>query len=86
MESVISKVCGQRKKEDEAMQHSKAFMSLHSILQTKLPPEKTLLLPKAFEVIGDIAIISIPPALEDENRTFKEDIKTNNYRHTYPET
>jgi tRNA (guanine37-N1)-methyltransferase len=83
MESVISKVCGQRKKEDEAMQHSKAFMSLHSLLQTKLPPEKLSLLPKGFEVIGDIAIISIPPALEDEKyiiaeafSSLRKDVKT----------
>jgi tRNA (guanine37-N1)-methyltransferase len=41
-------------------------MSLHSILQDKLTPEKFSLLPKGFEVIGDIAIISIPPALEDQ--------------------
>jgi len=47
-------------------------MSLHSLLQTKLPPEKLLLLPKGFEVIGDIAIISIPPALEDEKYIIAE--------------
>jgi tRNA (guanine37-N1)-methyltransferase len=58
-------------------------MSLHSLLQTKLPPEKLLLLPKGFEVIGDIAIISIPPALEDEKyiiveafSSLRKDVKT----------
>jgi tRNA (guanine37-N1)-methyltransferase len=65
------------------MQHTTAFMSLHSLLQTKLPPEKLLLLPKGFEVIGDIAIISIPPALEDEKymiaeafSSLRKDVKT----------
>ena len=35
-------------------------------MKSCLPPEKLSLLPKGFEVIGDIAIINIPPALEDE--------------------
>ncbi len=39
-------------------------MSLHSLLQNKLPPEKLALLPKGFEVIGDIAIINIPASLD----------------------
>jgi len=58
-------------------------MSLHTLLQTKLTPEKLLLLPKGFEVIGDIAIINIPDALEDEKYIVAEafsylrkDIKT----------
>jgi tRNA (guanine37-N1)-methyltransferase len=58
-------------------------LSLHSLLQTKLPPEKLLHLPKGFEVIGDIAIISIPPPLELEKyiiaeafSALRKDVKT----------
>jgi len=58
-------------------------MSLHSLLQDKLTPEKLSLLPKGFEVIGDIAIISIPDALEDEKdiiaqafSSLRKDVKT----------
>ena len=58
-------------------------MSLHSLLQDKLPHEKLALLPRSFEVIGDIAIINIPPALDDEKYIIAEalsvqrkDIKT----------
>ncbi len=56
----------------KSLQHTNAFMSLHSLLQDKLPPEKLLLLPKGFEVIGDIAVISIPSALEDEKYIIAE--------------
>jgi tRNA (guanine37-N1)-methyltransferase len=58
-------------------------MSLHSLLQNKLPPEKFALLPKHFEVIGDIAIINIPHSLDTEKHLIAEalsfqrkDIKT----------
>lgn len=41
-------------------------MSLKDLLKDKLPQEKLSLLPRGFEVIGDIAIINIPPALDTE--------------------
>jgi len=41
-------------------------MSLLDLLKDKIPEEKLSLLPRGFEVIGDIAIINIPPALDDE--------------------
>lgn len=41
-------------------------MSLKDLLKDKLPQEKLSLLPKGFEVIGDIAIIKVPPALDNE--------------------
>lgn len=47
-------------------------MSLRSLLQDKLPPEKLSLLPRGFEVIGDIAIINIPLALDDEKYLIAE--------------
>ena len=47
-------------------------MSLRSLLHDKLPPEKLALLPKGFEVIGDIAIINIPPALDEEKYIIAE--------------
>ncbi len=58
-------------------------MSLCSLLQDKLPTEKLALLPKGFEVIGDIAIINIPHTLDEEKYLIAEalsiqrkDIKT----------
>lgn len=58
-------------------------MYIRSLLEKKITPEKLSLLPKGFEVIGDIAIISIPDALEDEKyviaETFsylRKDVKT----------
>ncbi len=58
-------------------------MSLHAILQNKLKPESLMLLPRGYEVIGDIAIINIPPALDAEKYLIAEalsihrkDIKT----------
>jgi tRNA (guanine37-N1)-methyltransferase len=58
-------------------------MSIRSLLQDKLPPEKLAQLPKGFEVIGDIAIINIPLALDTEKHVIAEalsiqrkDIKT----------
>ncbi|MBU4077728.1 MAG: methyltransferase domain-containing protein [Euryarchaeota archaeon] len=41
-------------------------MSLRELLKDKLQEEKLSLLPKGFEVIGDIAIINLPPSLYDE--------------------
>jgi len=58
-------------------------MSLRSLLLDKLPSEKLAFLPKGFEVIGDIAIINIPPTLDEEKYLIAEalsiqrkDIKT----------
>ncbi len=58
-------------------------MSLRDLLREKLPDEKLSLVPKGFEVIGDIAIISIPAELNDEKYLIAEtlasrrkDIKT----------
>lgn len=47
-------------------------MSLKSALENVLPDEKLRLVPKRFEVIGDIAIINIPAALEDEKYLIAE--------------
>lgn len=47
-------------------------MSLHSLLQNKLPPEKLALIPRGFEVIGDIVIINIPDALDPEKYLIAE--------------
>src|SRR5574341_154246 len=41
-------------------------MSLKELLKDRLTEEKLQSLPKGFEVIGDIAIITIPPSLDDE--------------------
>lgn len=41
-------------------------MSLRELLKDKLHEEKLPLVPKGYEIIGDIAIISIPPSLQDE--------------------
>ncbi len=45
---------------------SQTSMSLKELLKDKLPEEKLQSLPKGFEIIGGIAIISIPPSLDDE--------------------
>lgn len=47
-------------------------MSLHKLLKDKLSPEKLSLIPKGFEVVGDIAIINIPPLLDDEKNLIAE--------------
>ncbi len=47
-------------------------MSLHCLLHDKLPEKKISQLPKGFEVIGDIAIISIPAELEKEKYLIAE--------------
>ncbi len=41
-------------------------MSLRELLKDKLQEEKLPLVPKGFEVIGDIAILNLPPSLYDE--------------------
>ncbi len=41
-------------------------MSLRDLLKGKLPDEKLHFVPKGFEVIGDIAIINIPPFLDKD--------------------
>lgn len=58
-------------------------MPLHDRLKDKLPEEKLALVPKGFEVIGDIAIINIPPVLDDEKyliaqtlASHRKDLKT----------
>ncbi len=58
-------------------------MSLHNLLKDKIPEEKLSLLTKGFEVIGDIAIVNIPPALDNEKYliaqtlvSHRKDIKT----------
>ena len=47
-------------------------MSLHDLLKDKLSQEKLSLIPKGFEVIGDIAIINIPSAVDDEKYLIAE--------------
>ena len=47
-------------------------MSLRELLKEKLPEEKLSFLPRGFEVVGDIAIFSIPPALENEKHIIAE--------------
>lgn len=49
-------------------------MYLRSLLRGKLPEEKLCLVPRGFEVIGDIAIINIPSFLEDEKYLIAETI------------
>lgn len=44
----------------------KVQMSLRELLKDKLQEEKLWLVPKGFEVIGDIAILNLPPSLYDE--------------------
>jgi tRNA (guanine37-N1)-methyltransferase len=47
-------------------------MSLRDLLKNRVASEKLSHLPKGFEVIGDIAIISIPPSLEREKYAIAE--------------
>ncbi|MFZ2410605.1 MAG: class I SAM-dependent methyltransferase family protein [Candidatus Methanoperedens sp.] len=47
-------------------------MALHDLLKDKLSAEKLSLVPKGFEVIGNIAIINIPPLLDDEKYLIAE--------------
>jgi tRNA (guanine37-N1)-methyltransferase len=42
------------------------YMALRDIIKDRLPGEKLSLVPKGYEVIGDIAIINLPPSLKDE--------------------
>ncbi len=41
-------------------------MALRDLMEDKLPEEKLLLLPKGYEVVGDIAIINLPLSLHNE--------------------
>src|SRR4030067_2006192 len=41
-------------------------MSLHELLKDKLQEEKLLLVPRGFEIIGDIAILNLPLSIYDE--------------------
>lgn len=50
-------------------------MSLIELLHGRLSPEKLNLLPRGFEVIGDIAIINIPKELEAEKYIIAEALK-----------
>src|SRR3972149_9405932 len=43
-------------------------MSLRELLKDKLQEEKILLVPKGFEIIGDIAIMNLPASLQDEKQ------------------
>jgi tRNA (guanine37-N1)-methyltransferase len=47
-------------------------MSIRDFLKDKIPQEKLSYLPKGFEVIGDIAIISIPMQLDEEKYLIAE--------------
>ncbi len=47
-------------------------MDLKGALTGKLSSEKLKLLPRAFEVVGDIAILEIPKELEDKGKTISE--------------
>lgn len=49
-------------------------MSIKDLLNNKLPQEKLFLLPGGFEVIGDIAIINIPPALDNEKYLIAQEL------------
>jgi tRNA (guanine37-N1)-methyltransferase len=47
-------------------------MSLQALLKDKIPEEKLSSIPKGFEVIGDIAIVSIPEELDDKKYLIAE--------------
>jgi tRNA (guanine37-N1)-methyltransferase len=47
-------------------------MSLQALLKDKIPEEKLSSIPKGFEVIGDIAIVSIPEELDSEKYLIAE--------------
>lgn len=53
-------------------------MSLRELLKDKLQEEKLLLLPKGFEVIGDIAILNLPPSLYDEKHLIAQALVSHN--------
>jgi len=50
-------------------------MSLQELLKDKLQEEKLSLVPKGFEVIGDIAILNLPPSLYDEKHLIAQALK-----------
>lgn len=51
-------------------------MSLKDLLVNRFSEEKLNAVPKHFEVIGDIAIITIPPSLENEKYIIAEALKS----------
>ena len=53
-------------------------MSLRELLKDKLQEEKLLLVPKGFEVIGDIAILNLPPSLYDEKHLIAQALVSHN--------
>lgn len=53
-------------------------MSLIELLKDKLQEEKLLLVPKGFEVIGDIAILNLPPPLYDEKHLIAQALVSHN--------
>ncbi|MDO8726351.1 MAG: class I SAM-dependent methyltransferase family protein [Candidatus Methanoperedens sp.] len=53
-------------------------MSLQEHLKDKLREEKLLLVPKRFEVIGDIAVLSLPPLLYDEKHLVAQALVSQN--------
>jgi tRNA (guanine37-N1)-methyltransferase len=53
-------------------------MSLHGVLENSIPPEKLSLLPRGFEVIGDIAIMHIPESLDAEKYLIAKVLVSNN--------
>ena len=48
--------------------------SLHQVLEDQLPPQLLASLPRALDVIGDIAVIEIPPELKAHERLIGEAI------------
>ena len=53
-------------------------MSLRELLKDKLQEEKLSLVPKRFEVIGDIAILNLPPSLYDEKYLIAQALLSHN--------
>jgi tRNA (guanine37-N1)-methyltransferase len=49
-------------------------VSLKDLLKDRLPQEKLSLLPGGFEVIGDIGILNIPSALDDEKYLIAQEL------------
>ena len=53
-------------------------MSLRELIKDKLQEEKLLLVPRGFEVIGDIAILNLPPSLYDEKYLIAQALLSHN--------
>jgi len=53
-------------------------MSLRELLKDELQEEKLLLVPKRFEVIGDIAILNLPPSLYYEKHLIAQALISHN--------